>query len=492
MASVYQKPGRKTWYMHVRDGTGRFRDLATKARTKTAAKEIAQEYEARSKRQLLGLEPRPTDSTMTLAELCAWWLKERCKPASLRRERSRLNHHVIKTEFGRLPLPQVTTARIEQQLRAMELAGSSPGSVNHLRGKLRTVFAKARKAGLFGGHNPVVDTEPRKVPKRIAPTLLAEQVSIVLGEVPDQWRAFFATAVFTGMRKGELCGLRKSDVDLAPALLPHLEAAIDASSSDLVFPAPGGSMLSEDTNTERVLRSALARAGIVSGYDHTCRRCKAKGTPHVERHADATLRHCPRCNMKLWPRPLKSKMRFHDLRHTAATLMLRAGVDPHRVQRVLRHASVTTTTGTYAHLAIEDLRDAVSKIGSPQPSERSPFADRLRTSLKTGSVANEDACPKVPENAALDGAPGRSRTCGPRLRRPLLYPAELQARATCFCPQSGIASSRESRLIRASSTRQWRGRGQRHGGYVATTAPSSVTTVVPPSGKLTIARSGLR
>ena len=155
------------------------------------------------------------------------------------------------------------------------------------------------------------------------------------------------------------------------------------------------------------------------------------------RHADATLRHCPRCNMKLWPRPLKSKMRFHDLRHTAATLMLRAGVDPHRVQRVLRHASVTTTTGTYAHLAIEDLRDAVSKIGSQQSSERSPFADRLRTSLNNGSAANGDACPKVPENAALDGAPGRSRTCGPRLRRPLLYPAELQARALLVPPARG-------------------------------------------------------
>ena len=98
--------------------------------------------------------------------------------------------------------------------------------------------------------------------KRIAPTLLAEQVSIVLGHVPDHWRAFFATAVFTGMRKGELCGLRKTDVDLvqrtitvrrsyardttkgghadvipvAPALPPHLAAAIDTSPSDPVFP----------------------------------------------------------------------------------------------------------------------------------------------------------------------------------------------------------------------------------------------------------------
>ena len=68
-------------------------------------------------------------------------------------------------------------------------------------------------------------------------------------------------------------------------------------------------------------------------------------------------------------------MRFHDLRHTAATLMLRAGVDAHRVQRILRHASVTTTTGTYGHLALEDLRDAVARIG---PENAAPFADIWR------------------------------------------------------------------------------------------------------------------
>jgi integrase len=66
---------------------------------------------------------------------------------------------------------------------------------------------------------------------------------------------------------------------------------------------------------------------------------------------------------KLWPKAIPRPMRFHDLRYTAATLMLRAGVDAHRVQRIQRHASVTTTTGTYGHLAIDDLRDAVTRIG---------------------------------------------------------------------------------------------------------------------------------
>jgi hypothetical protein len=160
----------------------------------------------------------------------------------------------------------------------MELAGSSPASVNHLRGKLRTVFAKARKAGLFGGHNPVVDTELRKVPKRIAPTLSAQHVSVVLGEVP----------------RDTTKGGHADVIPVAPALLPHLAAAIDASPSELVFPASDGTM----HHAER-------------GYEHRARAgCKAKGMSHVERQADANLRHCPRCHMKLWPRPLKSKMRF--------------------------------------------------------------------------------------------------------------------------------------------------------------------------------------
>jgi integrase len=74
--------------------------------------------------------------------------------------------------------------------------------------------------------------------------------------------------------------------------------------------------------------------------------------------------------MKLWPRALPRKMRFHDLRHATATLLLRAGVDAHRVQRILRHASINTTLGTYGHLTVEDLREAINTLpmGPPVPS----------------------------------------------------------------------------------------------------------------------------
>src|SRR5438477_634854 len=144
----------------------------------------------------------------------------------------------------------------------------------------------------------------------------ARRLAAELDCVPLAWRSFTATAIFAGLRKGELCGLQKADVDLdaavitvrrsydhettkgghadvvpiAPALGTYLRAAIDESSSELVFPWSDGSMRSPECDPEKVLRRALGRAGMVERYEHSCRRCKSRGTPHVEKHEDPALR----------------------------------------------------------------------------------------------------------------------------------------------------------------------------------------------------------
>ena len=444
MASVYQKRGRGTWYLRVKDAAGRWVDIASTAQTKTEARRLAAELERKAERQRLGLEPLPTDCTLSLGQLVEWWLRERCPPASHDREESRLRKNVIATPLGAVSVRLLTGVRVEDHLHELERTGAAPASVNHVRAKLRTVFFKARKAGLWVGPNPILETEPRRVPKRVHPTLKAHEIARLLDYVPHEWRPFTATAIFAGLRKGELCGLQKADVDLdaavitvrrsydrettkgghadvvpiAPSLVEYLREALDESLSDLVFPWPDGSMRSPECDPEKVLRRALARGGLVDGYDHSCRRCKSRGTPHVERHADAALRRCPKCNAKLWPKALPRPMRFHDLRHTAATLMLRAGVDAHRVQRILRHASVTTTTGTYGHLALEDLRDAVSRIG---PEKSAPFADSLLTEAHRALPAPKRAENSASANDILQSEPRGDRTHDPRLKRPVLY-----------------------------------------------------------------------
>src|SRR5437660_1505352 len=216
----------------------------------------------------------------------------------------------------------------------------------------------------------------RNLARRAYATLRAEEVPPLLAELPAEWRSLFAAALWTGMRRGELFALRKSDIDLAlgtitvqrsherdttkgghadlipiaAPLLPILKHQLEHAPGSLVFPAEDGSQRSPEADPQKILRTALARAGLVEGYEHVCRWCG-----HKECHADNEQRYCPKCLKRtngtgkplaqprgraLWPKAIPRPMRFHDLRHTTATLLLRAGVDAHRVQRLLRHRDV--------------------------------------------------------------------------------------------------------------------------------------------------------
>src|SRR5437016_9051853 len=263
----------------------------------------------------------------------------RPRRASSRRERTSSTER-LRLGRGRCRIPECArNALTRRPSRAASMLATSEGS----------------------GPNPIDAVEKRPEPKRAYVTLRAEEVPLLLAAVPDAWRAVFAAALYTGLRKGELFGLRKSDVDLdhrtitvrrsydrettkgghadaipiAEALVPFLEEALAASTSEVVFPGPDGRMRSQEADPQKILRTALARAGLVDYWIHTCRRCKRRGEPHSERHGDDGLRTCFRCGMKLWASERVRAMRFHDLRHTTATLLLRERVDAHRVQRVL-------------------------------------------------------------------------------------------------------------------------------------------------------------
>jgi len=128
-------------------------------------------------------------------------------------------------------------------------------------------------------------------------------------------------------------------------------------------------------------------------------------------------------------------MRFHDLRHGTATLLLRAGVDPHRVQRILRHTDIRVTLGTYGHLQVEDLRDAVNRI-TPQACrlELTPEAVEPKTVVNLaprGDFSVHAAKPalhhavadleNLRETRALQSGRSRFRTCDPCRVKAVLY-----------------------------------------------------------------------
>ena len=141
-------------------------------------------------------------------------------------------------------------------------------------------------------------------------------------------------------------------------------------------------MRSDETDLQQVLARALGRAQIVCGWEHVCRR---QGCGNHEASDNGTQRRCSKCNMKMWPKPLPRKMRFHDLRGTTATLLARAGVPLVVAQRILRHTDPRLTANIYTHVDVGDLRAGIDRLGIPRldwMAEKDERANGSRPSTK--------------------------------------------------------------------------------------------------------------
>ena len=398
MAEPFKRDG--LWVVKWQDAAGQWRQQRTSCATKDDARRLLRDLDSQADRQRRGLEPLPPSKQLTFAKLMDWWWEEYgChlrSPFIL----GFANKH-LRTTIGPLPLAEVSTARLESLLNA-KTKELSPKSLNHLRALLHRLFRLATHHGLWVGPNPAATVARRKVPKRLPVYLKVEEFELLLTHLKPKWRPLFATAVFTGMRKGELLGLRKSDVDLAggsirvarsydsgttkgghadllpiaEGLRPWLEAALKRSSSKLVFPRPDGSMHPRDIALDHILRRALGRAGLVTGYIHKCRR---KGCGFSKEASEANCGKCPKCNMQLWAKPVPRHVRFHDLRHTTATLLLKLKVGTATVQRVMRHTDPKVTTETYGHLELADMQAGVDQLrfNVPLPSDDDKIDDKI-------------------------------------------------------------------------------------------------------------------
>ncbi len=449
MASVYRRADK--WYLRYRDRHGRWRDRVSMARTKAEAKRLAIELELRSERERLGLEvPREQDDR-TVDDLLTWWLETYSKGSpSHDRNRATVEKNLLGNELGKTRLDDLTPGQIEIFLQARS-ADLAPQSLNHLRRFILTAFNRAKAAGKWRGPNPAAEVARRKVPKRLPSFLSAAEVPKVLAALAPRWRPVFATAVYTGMRRGELLGLRKRDVDfqagliqvtrshaadttkgmhadaipIATELVAYLREAFARSPSDLVFPKANGAMMRPDVALEGVLRRAMARAGIVEGYQHVCRK---KGCKHVEHVLDASERRCPVHNHRLWPKAKVRPIRFHDLRHTTASLLMMAGASTASVQRILRHRDPRVTVEVYGHLTPGFLRAEVDRLRfNPNPPEQEEQrhaepvavnADSFAASLLQGAD-DEPSAEKITSETPESSPPVDSAR--PRGFEPLTY-----------------------------------------------------------------------
>jgi integrase len=185
--------------------------------------------------------------------------------------------------------------------------------------------------------------------------LTGEQARILLAGVQgDRLEALYVTALGTGLRQGELLGLRWQDIDLERRELSvrHTlqrgtrtlaEPKTERARRTLRLPRQVAAALS----AHRARQSVVSLAGLIFTTE--------KGTALDTRNATRALqRHLQRLGLP--------HQRFHDLRHAFATLMIESGEDLGAVSRILGHADFGTTADVYAHLTPVMLDGAAERM----------------------------------------------------------------------------------------------------------------------------------
>src|SRR5438105_15196508 len=121
--------------------------------------------------------------------------------------------HVVESALADRALERVTKGDIESLLQSKQGA-LAPQTINHIREFIVRAFNKAAEAGKWFGDNPAEVVKPRKVPDPHHDIRTPEEVMPLFAALAPGERPIFAAAIFTGLRKSELCGLLKTDVDL--------------------------------------------------------------------------------------------------------------------------------------------------------------------------------------------------------------------------------------------------------------------------------------
>lgn len=261
----------------------------------------------------------------------------------------------IRPTLGKKKLAKLGPAHVQALYRSKLDGGLSPASVRYIHAVLSRALKQATRWELVSRNVAEYVDPPAPVRKEMT-TLPPGQARELLGAAEgNRLQALYVLAVTAGLRQCELLGLRWQDVDFDAGRLQihrQLQRMRDGSGLALV-----------PTKTGKGRSIKLGALGISALKDHHERQAEEKrlaGGLHEERgFVFATDTGTPLDASNVVARSFKPllkaaglrNIRFHDLRHTCATLLLSQGVNPKIVQERLGHSSISVTMDVYGHVS---------------------------------------------------------------------------------------------------------------------------------------------
>ena len=305
------------------------------------------------------------DDKKTLEQFLRDWIKDvakpRVRPRTFESYSCFIDYHIIPA-LGKSVLTKLTPQHVQQLLNEKSESGLAAETVRHIHSTLRCALNDAVRWGLV--HRNVASlASPPKLEKRELHVFTIEQTNNLLEAVSNErLEIVFWIAIYLGLRRGEILALRWQDINFDSQTM-HVCGTLQrvarslqltetkTESSRRTLPIPDVLLAKIKTHRSNQLQDRL-KAGS-SWQEKDLVFTTKYGTP-VE----------PRNLVRRFHEILKAaklpKIRFHDLRHSCATLLLTKGVSMRTLMDVLGHSKISQTMDTYAHVLPETKREAIN------------------------------------------------------------------------------------------------------------------------------------
>lgn len=313
-------------------------------------------------------------SQQTVAQYLKDWLehsaKDRIRPRTFERYEQYVRLHIIPT-LGKVKLQALSAQQIQAWKSKKLKEGLSPTTVSAMHMVLHKALADAVKLGLVVRNVCELVSPPRKRRQEMK-AFTEEQARQFLDAVAGHpHEAFFVVALATGMRMGELLGLKWQDISFREGML-HVRRTL--SRVPTVLGEGAGSFVEAEPKTRQSRRSIVLSSIAVK----TLQKHKQLQEIQKQNAEDAWEDHdyvfCNPLGRYIHPNTLRQQfqallrkanlpaIRFHDLRHSVATLLLSSGVHPKVVQEILGHSQISMIMDIYSHVLPTMHQDAMDKL----------------------------------------------------------------------------------------------------------------------------------
>lgn len=302
-------------------------------------------------------------SSLTVAEFSAQWMAEKVKPilapSTYWKYEGALRLHIVPEmgERGIRDLTHTDASRLLQKLKGM---GRSAKTVNCVLGVLQALLNDAREMRLIP-LNPLAGFKPlREEIRDFAYWTGAEIRQFLTANASDPLYPLFLAALNTGLRRGELCGLKWDRVDLVGKRLTISRSLCRYGLRETTKSGKKRVIGINDPLQRCLSRLWSAQRG---SFLFSQPNGEALNVCHLDRHFKAAQKRAGIANV----------IRFHDLRHTFASQFMMNGGNIYDLQKILGHSSLEMTQ-RYAHLSPEHLDeamkvvsfDALERVDSPE------------------------------------------------------------------------------------------------------------------------------